>query len=202
VALYYAFSIEPVVATDASADVVLTTSARVDTATGQYVGYFDNLGSTIFSFVDISDDARICVAADWRFDLEASVWTRQFERQRLASVLEAGGATVTLSQLKVAAISGDGNWIIGSGVLDEEGNVVAFRARLPFGYPCDSIDFNSDGSIFDPLDVDAFFSVFSEGPCIPAEATCGDVDFNNDGSQFDVVDIEAFLSVFAEGPCL
>jgi len=31
---------------------------------------------------------------------------------------------------------------------------------------CDDIDFNNDGSIFDPTDIDAFLSVFSEGPCI------------------------------------
>jgi hypothetical protein len=27
------------------------------------------------------------------------------------------------------------------------------------------VDFNNDGSLFDPCDVDAFFLVFSEGPC-------------------------------------
>ena len=31
---------------------------------------------------------------------------------------------------------------------------------------CDDVDFNNDGSIFDPLDVDSFLSVFSEGPCL------------------------------------
>ncbi|GEM_PF-2420065 len=31
---------------------------------------------------------------------------------------------------------------------------------------CDDIDFNNDGSVFDPTDIDAFLSVFSEGPCI------------------------------------
>jgi hypothetical protein len=31
---------------------------------------------------------------------------------------------------------------------------------------CEDIDFNNDGSLFDPMDVDAFLSVFSEGPCI------------------------------------
>jgi hypothetical protein len=67
---------------------------------------------------------------------------------------------------------------------------------------CDPIDFNNDGSLFDPMDVDAFFSVFSEGPCIPANATCNDVDFNNDGSLFDPQDVDAFFSVFSEGPCL
>ena len=66
---------------------------------------------------------------------------------------------------------------------------------------CDSIDFNNDGSLFDPDDVDAFFSVFSEGPCIPATATCNDLDFNNDGSVFDPCDLDAFLLAFSEGPC-
>ncbi len=66
---------------------------------------------------------------------------------------------------------------------------------------CDPIDFNNDGSLFDPTDVDAFFSVFSEGPCIPANATCNDLDFNNDGSLFDPQDVDAFFSVFSEGPC-
>jgi hypothetical protein len=67
---------------------------------------------------------------------------------------------------------------------------------------CDSIDFNNDGSLFDPTDIDAFLSVFSEGPCIPANATCNDIDFNNDTSVFDPQDIDSFLSVFSEGPCL
>ncbi len=31
---------------------------------------------------------------------------------------------------------------------------------------CDDIDFNNDLSIFDPMDIDAFLSVYSEGPCI------------------------------------
>jgi YVTN family beta-propeller protein len=69
------------------------------------------------------------------------------------------------------------------------------------GPVCDSIDFNNDTSIFDPTDVDAFFSVFSEGPCIPATATCNDVDFNNDTSIFDPCDVDAFLLAFSEGPC-
>jgi hypothetical protein len=85
------------------------------------------------------------------------------------------------------------------------------RAGLNFGsFPaltivradgCDSVDFNRDGSIFDPEDVDSFLSVFAEGPCLPAGASCGDVDFNNDGSTFDPCDIDAFLLAFSEGPC-
>ena len=66
---------------------------------------------------------------------------------------------------------------------------------------CDGIDFNGDGSSFDPTDIDAFLSVFSEGPCVPETATCGDIDFNNDGAVFDPCDVDAFLLVFSEGPC-
>ncbi len=66
---------------------------------------------------------------------------------------------------------------------------------------CDSIDFNNDGGSFDPQDIDAFLSVFSEGPCIPETATCNDIDFNNDSSLFDPCDIDSFLLVFSEGPC-
>jgi hypothetical protein len=66
---------------------------------------------------------------------------------------------------------------------------------------CNDIDVNNDGSSFDPTDIDAFLSVFSEGPCLPETATCDNIDFNNDGSLFDPCDIDAFLLVFSEGPC-
>ena len=69
------------------------------------------------------------------------------------------------------------------------------------GPPCDSIDFNNDSSLFDPQDIDAFLSVFSEGPCVPDTASCNDIDFNNDGSLFDPCDIDSFLVQFSEGPC-
>ncbi len=66
---------------------------------------------------------------------------------------------------------------------------------------CNDIDFNNDGASFDPQDIDALFSVFSEGPCLPANANCDDLDFNNDGSIFDPCDVNSFLTAFAEGPC-
>lgn len=69
------------------------------------------------------------------------------------------------------------------------------------GPTCNDIDFNNDSSFFDPQDIDAFLSVYSEGPCIPASATCDGIDFNNDSSVFDPCDIDAFLLVFSEGPC-
>jgi hypothetical protein len=75
-------------------------------------------------------------------------------------------------------------------------------ARLTVRLACDSIDFNNDGSSFDPVDIEAFLSVFSEGPCLPLGATCNDVDFNNDSIRFDPRDIDAFLRVFSGGACL
>ncbi|MFO0857331.1 MAG: hypothetical protein U0640_08260 [Phycisphaerales bacterium] len=69
------------------------------------------------------------------------------------------------------------------------------------GPTCDSIDFNNDTSFFDPQDIDAFLSVYSEGPCVPASAACNDIDFNNDTSVFDPCDINAFLVMYSEGPC-
>ncbi|MFO0857767.1 MAG: hypothetical protein U0640_10470 [Phycisphaerales bacterium] len=87
---------------------------------------------------------------------------------------------------------------VGVGVRYEATRAVLFFNSLE----CNDIDFNNDGSIFDPQDIDAFLSVYSEGPCIPVEATCDDIDFNNDCSVFDPQDIDAFLSVFSEGPCI
>jgi len=69
------------------------------------------------------------------------------------------------------------------------------------GPQCNDIDFNNDGSSFDPQDIEAFLSVFSEGPCVPASASCDDIDFNNDGAVFDPCDIDSLLVVFSEGPC-
>ena len=65
---------------------------------------------------------------------------------------------------------------------------------------CDSLDFNGDGNI-DPTDVDAYFSVLGEGPCLPANTNCNDLDFNNDGN-IDPADVDAYFSVLGEGPCL
>ncbi len=79
-------------------------------------------------------------------------------------------------------------------------DIGAFEAAFA-GLTCDSIDVNNDTAFFDPTDIDAFLSVFSEGPCVPATATCNDIDFNNDGSLFDPCDIDSFLLVFSEGPC-
>ncbi|MFO0856259.1 MAG: LamG domain-containing protein [Phycisphaerales bacterium] len=90
-----------------------------------------------------------------------------------------------------ADLDGDGEW--------EPISRMAIRPESP--NPCDSIDFNNDTSVFDPIDIDALLSVYGEGPCIPDTAICNDIDFNNDGSVFDPCDIDSFLLVFSEGPC-
>jgi hypothetical protein len=84
-------------------------------------------------------------------------------------------------------------------------SIAWIRANFPLppgsGPTCDAIDFNNDTGFFDPQDIEAFLSVYAEGPCIPETATCNDIDFNNDGSLFDPCDIDSFLLVFSEGPC-
>ncbi len=86
-------------------------------------------------------------------------------------------------------------------VLSSPAVVNVRSAGDPACTPCDSIDFNNDTSLFDPQDIEAFLSVYSEGPCVPGTATCGDIDFNNDTSVFDPCDISSFLVVYSEGPC-
>ncbi len=107
--------------------------------------------------------------------------------------------TVVVRSL-VALPSGD---LVAGGEFEATGSQTAInlaRWGCP-GLVCDSIDFNGDGALFDPQDIDAFLSVYGEGPCVPADASCSDIDFNSDGSLFDPCDIDSFLLVFSEGPC-
>ena len=94
------------------------------------------------------------------------------------------------------AVTGPCVWITDA---DAFGSVVISTGSA--GPTCDSIDFNNDTSVFDPQDIDAFLSVYAEGPCVPETATCNDIDFNNDTSVFDPCDIDSFLVQFSEGPC-
>jgi len=94
--------------------------------------------------------------------------------------------------------------IVASGDLDGDGvfePLASIGATTGQEGRCDSIDFNNDGAIFDPQDIEALFSVFSEGPCVPGDALCNDLDFNNDSAVFDPCDITSFILVFSEGPC-
>ncbi len=95
-----------------------------------------------------------------------------------------------------------GDLIAGGSFIAAGGVTAASIARWGCDWlVCDSIDFNGDGASFDPQDIEAFLSVYGEGPCVPADASCSDIDFNSDGSLFDPCDIESFLLVFSEGPC-
>jgi len=99
----------------------------------------------------------------------------------------------------------DGSLIVG-GTFGWIGNDPVYnvaRYSFPTSCPCDSIDFNNNGTRFEPTDIEAFLSVYAEGPCQPDgfNLGCNDIDFNNDGSFFDPCDFESFLLVFSEGPC-
>jgi hypothetical protein len=36
---------------------------------------------------------------------------------------------------------------------------------IPATAACNDIDFNNDGALFDPCDIDSFLQRYSEGPC-------------------------------------
>ncbi|MFO0855750.1 MAG: hypothetical protein U0640_00155 [Phycisphaerales bacterium] len=113
-----------------------------------------------------------------------------------------GSATNNNIAVTVPVVAGQGYTIrIGSNANGTVGAGEISFTCVPAGPTCDSIDFNNDTSLFDPIDIDAFLSVYGEGPCVPANATCNDIDFNNDSSVFDPCDIDSFLLVFSEGPC-
>jgi hypothetical protein len=111
---------------------------------------------------------------------------------RQTFVLPAAFHTETLTMIRLVGIN-PGN---------PQGAAFIAAATVEEYVPtCDSIDFNNDGGSFDPQDIEAFLSVYGEGPCVPETAICSDIDFNNDGALFDPCDIDAFLLVFSEGPC-
>ena len=139
-------------------------------------------------------------------------------------VLVGGGFSTELGNPANFLTRWDGTTWSGMGVIDGDVNAIGLRpdgslaiignfltvdnevsAHFAIfgcsGPTCDSIDFNNDTSLFDPQDIDAFLSVYSEGPCVPANATCNDIDFNNDTSLFDPCDIDSFLLMYSEGPC-
>jgi hypothetical protein len=95
-------------------------------------------------------------------------------------------------------ISTDGVNQVVAGYANRTGGTSAILWRGPLGPTCDPVDFSSDGSLFDPSDIDVFLNVFAEGSCLPPGATCNDIDFNNDGSFFDPCDIDSLSS--AKGP--
>jgi hypothetical protein len=116
----------------------------------------------------------------------------------------AGTLTILLNTISPA---GDGTAATYAGFDSFTGSLFNLNGPALVVFPattgpvCNDIDVNNDESSFDPTDIDAFLSVFSEGDCIPVTAICDDIDFNNDGSLFDPCDIDSFLLVFSEGPC-
>lgn len=131
-----------------------------------------------------------------------SMGTWQWQSQLLAP---DGLAQDWFGQAVAIHASPEGPTFFGGAHLDDigtnsnRGSVWIFPAVCP--PVCDSIDFNNNESIYDPEDIDAFLSVYGEGPCIPEFAICNDIDFNNDSSLYDPCDIDSFLLVFSEGPC-
>ncbi len=141
----------------------------------------------------------------WQIRIASETWVN-FGASPVA--LPCGGSAYAYSpntpatQITVTPCEGVDEYRVRCRVSNECGDVNSDRAVIGvLASCCDSIDFNNDTSMFDPQDIDAFLSVYGEGPCIPETATCNDIDFNNDTSVFDPCDIDSFLTVYGEGPC-
>jgi|GEM_PF-411006 len=179
----------------ASTNGTFANSTRSDNVGAIYTGWFLAPQSTLYTFFTTSDDgSRLWIGNQLIVDNDG-----------LHGMIEREGV-IGLNQgyhpFRVEFFEGGG----GAGLIASRQQLgfsksVIPGANLARGRACDDVDFNNDGSSFDPTDVDAFLSVFSEGPCIPANATCNDIDFNNDGAFFDPCDVASFLLQFSEGPC-
>ena len=153
-------------------------------------GWGNNMCNTVFD-----DSAALAISG---ISGAGNPWSNTYRPEQPLSSFNGQSAQGTWTLRIVDNVAGEAGWIRGFSVWVRTLTPPTCQPPEP---PCDSIDFNNDGSIFDPQDIDALLSVYSEGPCVPETATCGDVDFNNDGASFDPLDIEAFLRVFSQGPC-
>jgi len=103
------------------------------------------------------------------------------------------------SSATVSVQAGQSYLIRVGGVSNAQGAGTLSLSCVPVAGPtCNDLDFNNDGNI-EPGDVDAYFSVLGEGPCLGG-ATCDSLDFNNDGN-IEPEDVDAYFSVLGEGPC-
>ena len=73
-----------------------------------------------------------------------------------------GGTSVAVDTL----VDGDAFNDPTTGGTAEPVAVAVLGPCIPAAATCNDIDFNNDGGVFDPQDIDAFLSVYSEGPCI------------------------------------
>ncbi len=162
------------------------------------------------SWLGLADEDSISSASMWSTNVSSSPWANNAAANALPASAPQHLGGLAISARIVYDVNQDGLYqdpTSPQGVqtsVDEAYNAVLYVGnvtQIPTGPICDSIDFNNDTSLFDPQDIDAFLSVYSEGPCVPPTATCNDIDFNNDSSLFDPCDIDAFLLVFSEGPC-
>ncbi len=137
------------------------------------------------------------------FQQRAFLYRSELGLVDFAACLEGRGVNLEGRNLiDITGISSDGSVIVGnSGGVEGEVGGAWIVTNFGIGPVCNDIDINNDGSLFDPMDIEAYLSVYSEGSCVPELSQCDDIDFNNDGSVFDPCDIAAFLLVFAEGPC-
>jgi len=136
------------------------------------------------------------IAVNYPFS-QAMLWDDQHGCRLLSTILTNAGLGPAIQGWvldDVAAISGDGTYILGNGYAPS-GYLSPFVVHLP--RPTCSPDFNHDGDVGTDLDIEAFFACMG-GNCCP---TCDSADFNGDGDTGTDLDIEAFFRVLGGGSC-
>jgi subtilisin-like proprotein convertase family protein len=153
-------------------------------------GWGNNMCNTVFD-----DAAAVAISS---ITASGAPWSSTYRPEQPLAGFNGQSANGVWTLRIVDNVAGEAGWIRAFSLWVQTQQPPACEPPVS---GCDSVDFNNDGSFFDPQDIDAFLSVYSEGSCVPESATCSDVDFNNDGTSFDPLDIEAFLRVFSQGPC-
>jgi hypothetical protein len=136
-------------------------------------------GGTAFQIVNQPTDSASCPASTVQFVVDVSSssgvtyqWRRNGETLRNGR----GISGVNTNSLAIANLTTDDNGLYDC-ILTSVCGRSATRAAVLSVEPlpecpvfCDDIDFNNDGSFFDPCDINSFLLVFSEGPC----TNCGE----------------------------
>ncbi|GEM_PF-2422562 len=167
---------------------------------GNGISYNDDVG---LSFNSLLDNTQVASLPAGEFYLAVAYFGNRPSNASAQLIWNEFAPTTTVPPTGPGAPGPVASWDFDSSIANYTLTLtgVSLTACPPVGPVCNDIDFNNDGSSFDPQDIEALLSVFSEGPCIPDTQVCDSIDFNNDGGLFDPCDINSFLTVFAEGPC-
>ena len=176
------------------------TSLYLFKADGTGVSFNDDVSGSVFN--SAMDSTQVLASGPGEYYLAISYFANDpFDATALEMWLDAP-YTGTRAPDGDGAAGSLGDWQ-GTGTITNYTLTMTGVSLTPCttGPTCNDLDFNNDGNI-EPLDVDAYFSVLGEGPCLgDIGVGCDSLDFNNDGN-IEPLDVDSYFSVLGEGPCI